>query len=856
MEPKQEIEQLTRELEHAGYLYYVLDNPEMSDYDYDHKLRRLEELEAQYPQYASPLSPTRRVGGQALSEFVKVRHAVPLESLQDVFSYDELRDFDAHVREEEPDAEYSVEPKVDGLSVALEYVDGQFVRGATRGDGLIGEDVTENLKTIRSIPMTLEHAPARLIVRGEVFMPRASFEALNAEQEKLGKPLFANPRNAAAGSLRQLDPGIAAKRRLDILVFNLQLAEGAEFQTHSETLDYLRNLKFKVIPYTLCRDMDKAEQLIAELGETRYDLPYDIDGAVMKLNSLAGRARLGSTAKFPRWAAAFKYPPEVKETVLEDIVVQVGRTGVLTPRAIVAPVHLAGTTVTAATLHNQDFITDKDIRIGDTVKIRKAGEIIPEILEVVLARRPEGAKPYHLPDKRPVCGAPVVRDEDGAALRCTGAECPAQLLRNLTHFTSREAMDIDGVGPALLEQLVNAGLVRKGKNGGHYDTFRNRLMFPVIDVRGDFIGFSGRILGDGEPKYMNSPETMVFNKSRNLFALNLAKKSKSGHIILAEGNVDVVMMHQAGFDGAVASLGTSLTPEQARLISHYTNEVIIAYDNDGAGKKASQRAIGLLEKLDLKVKVLSMSGAKDPDEYIKTKGADAFRNLIDKSENHIDYQLQNVTDKYDLSIDEQKVAFLKEASDMVAHLPGSVERQVYAMRVASMAGVASDVVAQEVERRRKRLVRTAQRADAKSASHPERQFQPKAKELRYEDPESAAAEEGIIRLLYLDQGICRGKELPPPEIFSSPALARIYSVLKSKFENGEIISMASMSAVLLPQEAALLASVLQKPEALRNGDKALADYIERIRSRHELKQSGEDLRKLANRLKETKGYEG
>lgn len=275
-----------------------------------------------------------------------------------------------------------------------------------------------------------------------------------------------------------------------------------------------------------------------------------------------------------------------------------------------------------------------------------------------------------------------------------------------------------------------------------------------------------------------------------------------------------------------------------------------------AGKKASQRAIGLLEKLDLKVKVLSMSGAKDPDEYIKTKGADAFRNLIDKSENHIDYQLQNVTDKYDLSIDEQKVAFLKEASDMVAHLPGSVERQVYAMRVASMAGVASDVVAQEVERRRKRLVRTAQRADAKSASHPERQFQPKAKELHYEDPESAAAEEGIIRLLYLDQGICRGKELPPPEIFSSPALARIYSVLKSKFENGEIISMASMSAVLLPQEAALLASVLQKPEALRNGDKALADYIERIRSRHELKQSGEDLRKLANRLKETKGYEG
>ena len=461
MEPKQQIEQLTRELEHAGYLYYVLDNPEMSDYDYDHKLRQLEELEAQYPQYASPLSPTRRVGGQALSEFVKVRHAVPLESLQDVFSFDELREFDAHVREEEPDAEYSVEPKVDGLSVALEYVDGQFVRGATRGDGLIGEDVTENLKTIRSIPMTLEHAPARLIVRGEVFMPRASFEALNAEQEKLGKPLFANPRNAAAGSVRQLDPGVAAKRKLDILVFNLQLAEGVTFRTHSETLDYLRALKFKVIPYTLCRDMDKAEQLITQLGETRYELPYDIDGAVMKLNSLAGRERLpprlGSTAKFPRWAAAFKYPPEIKETVLQDIVVQVGRTGVLTPRAIVAPVHLAGTTVPAATLHNQDFITDKDIRIGDTVRIRKAGEIIPEVLRV--KSHLDDAEPYHLPEQCPVCHTPAVRDPDEAALRCPNPDCPAQLMKRMIHFVSKDAMNIDGLGPQNLAALQANDLV-------------------------------------------------------------------------------------------------------------------------------------------------------------------------------------------------------------------------------------------------------------------------------------------------------------------------------------------------------------------------------------------------------------
>ena len=469
MEPKKEIELLSKELEYHNRQYYVLDDPKISDFDYDHMLRRLEELEKEYPQYASPTSPTRRVGGEAISQFQKVQHAVPLESLQDVFSFDELREFDARVRTEEPGAEYSVEPKVDGLSVALEYVDGVFTRGATRGDGLIGEDVTENLKTIRSIPMHLEGAPARMIVRGEVFMPRASFEALNEQQEKAGKPLFANPRNAAAGSLRQLDPKVAAQRRLDILVFNLQLAEGRSFETHSDTLDFLRELGFKVIPYTLCRDMDTAERLITELNETRYTLSYDIDGAVMKLNDLAGRQRMGSTAKFPRWAAAFKYPPEIKSTVLEDIVVQVGRTGVLTPRAVVAPVHLAGTTVTAATLHNQDFITEKDIRIGDTVKIRKAGEIIPEILEVELDKRPAGTQPYHLPDRCPVCGAPVARDEDGVAMRCTGAECPAQLSRNLAHFVSREAMNIDGLGSAIIDTLIEQKMIANPADLYHLD---------------------------------------------------------------------------------------------------------------------------------------------------------------------------------------------------------------------------------------------------------------------------------------------------------------------------------------------------------------------------------------------------
>ena len=459
MEAKEEIRRLTQQLNEANYRYYVLDDPTITDYEYDMALRRLENLEAAHPELIAPDSPTQRVGGSPLSQFEKVEHPVPLESLQDVFSLAELAEFTDRVRETIPAPEYTVEPKVDGLSVALEYVDGVFVRGATRGDGRIGEDVTENLRTVRSIPMQLENAPHRLIVRGEVFMPKAVFEKLNAEREQNGEPLFANPRNAAAGSLRQLDPKIAAKRQLDILIFNLQLCEGKEFSTHSETLDYLRSLHFKVIPYALCTEQARIDREIAEVDERRYTLSYDIDGAVVKLNDLAGRTRLGSTAKFPRWAAAYKYPPEIKQTVLRDIVVQVGRTGVLTPKAVVDPVRLAGTTVTNATLHNQDFITEKDIRIGDTVRIRKAGEIIPEILGVVPELRPADAKPYRLPSLCPVCGAPVERDPDGAALRCTGAECPAQLSRNIAHFVSRDAMDIDGLGSAIVDQLIEAGQI-------------------------------------------------------------------------------------------------------------------------------------------------------------------------------------------------------------------------------------------------------------------------------------------------------------------------------------------------------------------------------------------------------------
>ncbi len=459
MNPQEEILALTRELNEAGHRYYVLDDPTMPDFEYDRKLRYLEELEAQYPQYAQADSPTQRVGGEAVSEFQSVRHEVPLESLQDVFSFGELEEFDQRISETAPDRRYSVEPKVDGLSVALEYLDGVFVRGATRGDGNVGEDVTENLRTIRSIPLRLENAPHRLIVRGEVFMPKKVFRALNERREAQGQSLFANPRNAAAGSLRQLDPKIAAKRQLDILIFNLQLCEGREFESHTETLDYLRSLKFKVIPYTLCATQREIQERINWINENREDFSFDIDGAVVKVNSLSQRLQFGSTAKFPRWACAYKYPPEVKPTVVEDIVIQVGRTGVLTPKAVVKPVRLSGTTVTNATLHNQDFISEKDIRIGDTVLIRKAGEIIPEILEVDLSKRPEGAEPYQLPENCPVCGGPTQRDPDGAAIRCVSESCPAQKVRFLTHFASRDAMDIDGLGSAIVELLVDEGLV-------------------------------------------------------------------------------------------------------------------------------------------------------------------------------------------------------------------------------------------------------------------------------------------------------------------------------------------------------------------------------------------------------------
>jgi len=404
-------------------------------------------------------------------------------------------------------------------------------------------------------------------------------------------------------------------------------------------------------------------------------------------------------------------------------------------------------------------------------------------------------------------------------------------------------------------ELSEADLIRKG-DGDFYCTFRDRLMFPIIDVRGNVIGFSGRTLGDARAKYLNSKDTLVFNKGRILFALNLAKKSKAGYIILSEGNIDIVALHQAGFDSAVASLGTSLTPEQARLISRYTNEVIIAYDNDGAGIKASQRAIGILERLDLKVRVLRMTGAKDPDEYIKTRGADAFRNLLEGSEDQVDYRLGAVTAKYDLSQDDQKVAFLKEASALLATLPGAVEREVYAIRVAGQAGVGQDAVIQEVERRRKQLLRKAARTEEQELNRPERMAQPADRELRYRNPVSAAAEEGVIRLLYLEPSLEKEVGLPEAAMFSSEALGRIYTILRQKIEEGGTLSISSLSGVLSREEMNLLVNILQKPEVLSSGRRALQDYIVRIREQHELDTGGSelDLNALRDRLRERKGY--
>lgn len=455
---KEEAVRLRREIQYHNQKYYEQDAPEIEDYEYDRLYRRLEELEAEYPELITPDSPTQKVGARGMNQFAPVVHTVPLESLQDAFSEEEMADFDRRVRAVVPDPVYIVEPKFDGLSVALEYRNGVYERGSTRGDGLVGEDVTENIRTIRSIPKRLKNAPEFLEVRGEVYMAHSVFEELCAQQELNQEKPFKNPRNAAAGSLRQKDPRIAAQRRLDIFLFNVQQIQGVELSYHDESLEYLKKLGLPATPfYRKCQTLEQVLEAIREIGEMRGSLEYSIDGAVVKVNSFAQRQLLGSTSKFPKWAQAFKYPPEEKPTKLLGIEINVGRTGVLTPTGLFEPVTLAGTTVSRATLHNQDFITEKDIRVGDTVILRKAGDIIPEVVSVV-SHEPT-SEPYRIPQICPACGSPAVRDENEAATRCTNPECPAQLLRHLIHFTSRDAMDMDGLGPAVLEQLVAKELI-------------------------------------------------------------------------------------------------------------------------------------------------------------------------------------------------------------------------------------------------------------------------------------------------------------------------------------------------------------------------------------------------------------
>ncbi len=459
MDIKKRIEELRQQLQYHSIKYYVYDAPEISDFEYDAMFDELKKLEEAHPEYDSPTSPTKRVGGAVLDKFEKVTHRNRMGSLDDVFSYDAVSDFVADMKKF-GELTFSVEPKIDGLSVCLHYENGVFTQGATRGDGLVGENVTENLKTVGSIPLHLSKSVPLLEVRGEVYMPKKSFEALNAARELSGEALFANPRNAAAGSLRQLDSKITAERKLDIFIFNVQEADGLSFETHTGSIKAMSELGFRVIPYIKeAREADEIIEHIKYIGELRGDLPFDIDGVVIKVNELDMRPRIGENSGRPKWAVAYKFPPEAKLTKLTDITVQVGRTGVLTPLAVLEPVRLAGTTVRAATLHNIDFIRSKDIRIGDTVEVSKAGDIIPEVRRVELSKRPPDTVPYEMPATCPSCGEPVVKDDE-AAVRCTNSACPAQLERNLIHFASRDAMNIDGMGEAIVKLLIDNGLIR------------------------------------------------------------------------------------------------------------------------------------------------------------------------------------------------------------------------------------------------------------------------------------------------------------------------------------------------------------------------------------------------------------
>jgi DNA ligase (NAD+) len=577
LDAKKRIEELTEQLLIHNKKYYVDDNPEISDYEYDQLMQELIQLEEENPSQASPHSPTKRVGGTPLKRFNEIIHIVPMESLQDVFTKNDVISFCQKVSASFSDSQFVVEPKIDGLSVSLRYENGLLITGATRGDGQTGEDVTENIKTIRSIPFKLTEPLPLIEVRGEVYMPKESFYKLNETRELEGEQLFKNPRNAAAGSLRQLDSKITAKRNLDIFCFNIQQLEGFDVALHSEGHQLLQKLGFKVIPYKICKTADDIIAEIDRLGELRGKLPYDIDGVVIKLNSLKDRKSLGSTSKAPRWAIAYKFPPEKKETKLLDIIINVGRTGVLTPNAVLEPVTLAGTTVGRATLHNIDFIHDKDIRIGDTVVVQKAGDIIPEIVEVKLDKRSGIEQKYEMPVLCPACGAAVTDDPEESAVRCTNFECPAQLLRNLIHFVSRDAMNIDGLGPAIIEQLVANSLVKSPS-----DLYYLKLDdITVIDRMGE----------KSATNLINSIEkSKEAGLARIIFALGIRHIGQKAGKLLAEsfGDIEKIMSATVENISSINEFGSIMAQSVVDFFSlPQTHHLIQRLEDAGVDMKAN-----------------------------------------------------------------------------------------------------------------------------------------------------------------------------------------------------------------------------------------------------------------------------
>lgn len=559
-EPKLRIEELKVILNQANRDYYVLDSPKISDFEYDKLMRELIELEESHPELKTDDSPSRRVGGEVLSEFGQVVHAVQMQSLTDVFDKQELIEFDRRTAAalETETVEYVTELKIDGLSVSLEYENGSFVRGSTRGDGNVGEDITNNLKTVKSIPLKLNEPVPKLEVRGEVFMPKSAFLKLNEIREMSGETLFANPRNAAAGSLRQLDSKITAQRNLDIFIFNVQSAQGLSFKTHSESLDYMEKMGFKVIPNrSIQYGIEDAYNEIMRLGDLRGELAFDIDGAVVKVNDLNSREILGQNTKTPKWATAYKYPPEQKETELLDIVLQVGRTGAVTPNAVFEPVKVAGSVISRATLHNIDNIHAKDIRIGDTIVIQKAGDVIPEVVGVVKSKRKPGAVPYEMPESCPVCGEPIERIEDEAAVRCTNSNCPAQQLRSIIHFASKPAMNIDGLGPAIVERFMDLGLIKTPAD--------------LYELKKEDISC---LEGFGDKSAENLLNSIEKSKHRGLdrviFGLGIRLIGSRAAQLIAEefGTIDEVMNAREEEVSAIHDVGDKM----ARSLVHYFSE--------------------------------------------------------------------------------------------------------------------------------------------------------------------------------------------------------------------------------------------------------------------------------------------